>query len=173
MLYHMSYGDQHDAAKTIKEARAKAKRISRRVLYKIEIVGNGDLIETLVPRIDPSGRVTFRTVKAGQSTAPVAHEHTPGPWRVKDNGSMEGPHVYGLVHPVDGGDYAPLAGYRGGALSQADARLIAAAPELLHALKSAAEFMHIFDEQSEAAFGNWADRGKLINAAIAKAEGKS
>ena len=64
-------------------------------------------------------------------------KHTKGPWRVKDSCSMEGPHVYGPVHPIDGGDYAPLAGYRGGALSMADARLIAAAPDLLEACEAA------------------------------------
>lgn len=89
-------------------------------------------------------------------------KHTPGPWRVKDNGSMEGPHVYGPVHPIDGGDYAPLAGYKGGALSEADARLIAAAPELLEACRQAAFAI----PTTHGAF-------ETVRAAIAKAEGRA
>lgn len=56
-------------------------------------------------------------------------QHTPSPWRVKPYGARFA--VYGAVHPVDGGDYAPLATY----LEEADAHLMAAAPELLEACK--------------------------------------
>lgn len=79
---------------------------------------------------------------------------------------MEGPHVYGPVHPVDGGDYAPLAGYHGGALSQADARLIAAAPEMLAALERIAA--------GDPGNHNFAALAIAeARAAIAKAEGNS
>ena len=42
----------------------------------------------------------------------VMPEHTPGPWRVKSpvpSCSNSKGKVYGPPHPVDGGDYAPIA----------------------------------------------------------------
>lgn len=63
----------------------------------------------------------------------IKGQHTPGPWRSKATG-RNGAHpfgIYGPVHPADGGDYAPIAETR----YESDARLIAAAPELLAALK--------------------------------------
>lgn len=73
-------------------------------------------------------------------------KHTPGPWVVGEQN--KGP-VAGTV-PVHTADY--MEAYRGGqlvcsvygtaAFSEANARLIAAAPEMLDALKKTSEFLH-------------------------------
>ena len=63
MTYHISYGVKHLTAATLHEAREKAKRLSREVLYHIAIVANGDVIEQWEPRITASGRVAFRVVR--------------------------------------------------------------------------------------------------------------
>jgi hypothetical protein len=72
-----------------------------------------------------------------------------------------------------GGDKATYVCEVSGAASneehQADARLIAAAPELLGNLKTAADLLHIFaDTSTEDLQGHY----KAIRAAIAKAEGR-
>jgi type II secretory ATPase GspE/PulE/Tfp pilus assembly ATPase PilB-like protein len=64
MKYEMRYGPEYRTASTLKEAREIAKALSRRTIYEITIVANGDVIETLVPRVSKSGRFTFRTRKA-------------------------------------------------------------------------------------------------------------
>lgn len=57
--------------------------------------------------------------------------HTPGPWRIKGtNYGYTNKDVLGPPHR-DGGDYSPICT----ADNEANARLIAAAPELLEALK--------------------------------------
>ena len=61
-----------------------------------------------------------------------APKHTPGEWRYKiAPGEIHKHAVFGPEHPVDGGDYAPLARFA----KAEDARLCAAAPELLAALQ--------------------------------------
>ncbi|MFU2053310.1 hypothetical protein [Bordetella hinzii] len=65
-------------------------------------------------------------------------KHTPGPWKVFD--SM----VYGDTYGIDGEDGTAVVyyGYRdtkNGIPKKADARLIAAAPELLEALEKRAQ----------------------------------
>jgi len=69
-------------------------------------------------------------------------KHSPGPWRRDrqyDQRYREagGYCIYGPPHPVDGGNYAPIAV----AHSDADANLICAAPELLAALQNAYQFI--------------------------------
>jgi hypothetical protein len=57
--------------------------------------------------------------------------HTPGPWHNQSTNCDYGPrHVCGPKH-TDGGDYAPICI----ANTEANARLIAAAPELLLCLR--------------------------------------
>ena len=85
--------------------------------------------------------------------------HTPGPWFVDQQGAP-------TIRRADG---AVISGVPS---NYADACLIAAAPDLLEALKAAAK--HIHDEIWQ--FGARADSAdtntlKAINAAIAKAEG--
>lgn len=93
--------------------------------------------------------------------------HTPGPWRVGDAGHT----VFG---PPNG---APSPKTIAPNLSHADARLIAAAPDLLAALKNVRELiveaaMTGFDYKN----GNWPQRlfasQQVSSKAIAKAEGK-
>ena len=85
-------------------------------------------------------------------------QHTPGPWYVQES---DHPNTGLLIKPIPGQVVAecdPVPEM------QANARLIAAAPELLEALKEA---KYLIDQHYDPA----SDRVKLINAAIAKAEG--
>lgn len=98
-------------------------------------------------------------------------KHTPGPWRIKWSvyPAMEG--LRGEIRRVDqifgadgsvviekGQDYDD-PGYAG---SEEDGRLIAAAPDLLEALK------HVRDHVAEDLPSMW----QMVDDAIAKAEGK-
>ena len=88
------------------------------------------------------------------STAPA--KHTPGPWKAEVVG------VHDLGNPTDiceiTNGYARIAEY----VSDKDAALIAAAPDLLAACKEVLLFVPVEDERIH----------KLIYAAIARAEGK-
>ncbi len=98
-------------------------------------------------------------------------KHTPGPWKHDD--------IYGLIVTQDGAEIAACHAGRTGGKSETvpNARLIAAAPELLEALKQ------LLDDYSDATDccdpncdceGNDSKKrlAKLATAAIAKAEGK-
>lgn len=61
-----------------------------------------------------------------------AYEHAPGPWRVKQLGSYAQP-GWVVLWPDKGGTHMRRLDYQGNFTEQ-DARLIAAAPELLAAL---------------------------------------
>ena len=99
-------------------------------------------------------------------------EYTSRPWRMKPvNGRFR---VYGPPHPVDGGDYAPLAEFS----EEGDAVLAAAAPEMREALMEA---HNAIDELfarlvlADATFkpsksGRPWDALLQVNAAIAKSE---
>ena len=89
-------------------------------------------------------------------------KHTPGPWHV---GMKPGPIVYG----EDGAQVAPLhVPMVPKEENRANARLIAAAPELLEALENLLE--HV--ENRDALGAYWADP-MAARAAIAKAKGES
>lgn len=100
-------------------------------------------------------------------------KHTPGPWSVTGkqfSGSVRvsagsGSDLNGLVAICDAGDYA-----RSKVEGAANARLIAAAPELLEALV----WMVANDDTNEADEGNayWVDGLHRARAAIAKATGE-
>lgn len=62
--YYISYGPVQVKTQTLKDAREQAKRISRETIFPINIVANGDVVETLVPKCDKSGRISFRTKRA-------------------------------------------------------------------------------------------------------------
>lgn len=63
------------------------------------------------------------------------NKFTPGPWRYRapDRDTMQRHKVFGPPHPVDGGDYAPLAEFSNGD----DAILTASAPDMARALEAA------------------------------------
>ncbi len=108
----------------------------------------------------------------------MTQKHTPGPWRtlapkipemgtrgdtgiIADDGGMIG-ETWGLCP-------GPVPGGIGRADAEANARLIAAAPDMLEALRAtfaAYQGPHLFSPAQQAA---WA----LMQAAIAKAEGRS
>jgi hypothetical protein len=65
-VYWVSYGPCTMKSETLAIARQNARQISKSTLYPIDIVLDGDVIETLVPSVSKSGRVSFRTRKAVQ-----------------------------------------------------------------------------------------------------------
>ena len=92
--------------------------------------------------------------------------HTPGPWEVEnskdEHNGVEFPQGYNIVSE-DGQYIVGDAGILEGEIDEANARLIAAAPELLEALRFV---LTAHGEQLHDAFA-------MANAAIAKATGES
>jgi hypothetical protein len=93
-------------------------------------------------------------------------QHTPGPWRVGIDGvsvwQADGPETK-IVHTREGT----------GPERRANARLIAAAPEMLEALYSALNTEGIGPEQAEKIGLDYAWHFTKIRNAIAKAEGRA
>jgi hypothetical protein len=88
-------------------------------------------------------------------------KHTPGPWQVFT--TKDGTRFIGIGDADGVGVTDPRFGlWRGGQEREANARLIAAAPDLLEALKWAIERLDLLAEQS--------DRAETARAAIIKAE---
>ncbi len=88
-------------------------------------------------------------------------KHTPGPWYIQDD----------LIR----GDYGYVADINGGLINEANARLIAAAPELLAALQIAHEEMvdlQPFEDEDTTGQATWHAKIRQIAEAIAKAEGR-
>lgn len=105
-------------------------------------------------------------------------EHTPGPWRLSAESEgycrVEAGRGYYTGPFVDTG--FEVTGFTG----EANARLIAAAPDLLAALEEIAHNWEIIDEDDDAIFNlssefieAWREAGEIANAAIAKAKGVS
>ena len=94
------------------------------------------------------------------------NQHTPGPWKVWQGSS--------IVKEMDGYQahigfaYMPSFAERSetGRRALADARLMAAAPEMLAALKDVARHLN-----GEARDKDWNETTRLVLASIAKAEG--
>jgi hypothetical protein len=84
----------------------------------------------------------------------MSAKHTPGPW---DSSTYE-------VEANDGTLICNMSGWKSPEASKANARLIAAAPELLEALKN------IYDLLED---GHWQETKRRIFELIAKAEGQS
>jgi hypothetical protein len=95
--------------------------------------------------------------------------HTPGPWRV--NGfNKRGDRVVG---DLDGGVanvYCEEDSVRADPIGEANAHLIAAAPDLLDACKLAHSYFHNREGRDLADLG--LDASKALTSAIAKAEGR-
>jgi len=93
-------------------------------------------------------------------------KHTPGPWQVVPAAKAEHPWVVG---DAEGGSIAscePMGPWMSAAEATANARLIAAAPEILAALKS---LVGEWPPDEQVKLG---DRIKQAQAAIFKAEGR-
>lgn len=101
----------------------------------------------------------------------MSAQHTPGPWVIRMEGrEKQEINVRSSVQvpdEFDGGTYEPLIAdlYRGGTGNIHDARLIAAAPDLLEALRG---MLEVFGD--EFGIGN-SDTCDAARAAIAKATG--
>jgi hypothetical protein len=95
-------------------------------------------------------------------------KHTPGPWEVDSNAQGEL-----LVMSRDGAAIAvvPVGAYGRSERSQPNARLIAAAPELLEALRHVMQALDLVTP-GRAADSPAARSLRVATAAIAKAEGK-
>ncbi len=96
--------------------------------------------------------------------------HTPGPWIANRHTSV--PHdVTAVNSPADGGDIiceAPAEFKDSMRRWAANSQLIAAAPDLLEALKRCENFI----ANTEGELGLTLNSGELARAAIAKAEGR-
>jgi len=101
----------------------------------------------------------------------MATKHTPGPWAVEDIKS-QGTMVYRRIH-VGKTALGAISAYKlpkgRDAEAEANARLIAAAPELLAALEIAEGFISGFEGDELQEGVDW--MLSTIRAAIAKAEG--
>jgi hypothetical protein len=87
-------------------------------------------------------------------------QHTPGPWRIGTSDREQGYTMYYLEN-TQGAEF--------GAETESNARLIAAAPEMLDALRFVSEFYQLHFDVMPVAFQTFAD---IVDTAIAKAEGR-
>ena len=110
-------------------------------------------------------------------TTATKQGHTPGPWHVED--APDSGLIFIRSHPAE----VSLANIRKGQdhPNEANARLIAAAPELLEALKAiegritkAANAFYVSGKRSDlqAAFDGWKVDAQQARAAIARATGQ-
>lgn len=118
-------------------------------------------------------------------------KHTPGPWETPldtwaDYGDSETGHLYSVPVYEEGGERRIACAFHDGVLTevQADARLIAAAPELLEVLETSLDTMRaIIDQKAILNVSHISDGGDLLRkvlhaeierarTAIAKATGK-
>lgn len=101
-------------------------------------------------------------------------KHTPGPWVAKESKKPIRGAVSRTVINIEGPHKMPIAICHG-AISRVDAQLIAAAPDLLKALKSALDHLHIAldvcDEEDEGRI-SLEDAIDRAEKAIAKARGE-
>lgn len=99
-------------------------------------------------------------------------KHTPGPWRIVEDGGFRG-----IFHLGTGRKVAAVIGsIREGEHIEANAHLIAAAPDLLEALRKVSAALEAVYESEMEWTGEWdmlpPDALEMAKAAIRKAEGK-
>lgn len=91
-------------------------------------------------------------------------KHSPAPWRIEE--------FWGIINICDADNSPVVYELAGGETEQADAALIAAAPDLLEACKALMRFEAIRDDEEASIQRNRYDTAlSLIESAIAKAEG--
>ena len=95
-------------------------------------------------------------------------KHTPGPWIASATNSKFG--SWGVF--TKGAMYGVLDASAPGINSEANARLIASAPELLEALKAVSNAANVCAAKDEANANYWFAIQRQVNQAIAKAEGR-
>lgn len=103
-------------------------------------------------------------------------KHTPGPWRVVTDSRGFPQHVVAETYETTCSFLTSVKRYCGYEAIDANARLIAAAPELLDELKAVEAHLHAFVEAIEYGGGSAsksADRLASVRAAIAKATGET
>lgn len=104
------------------------------------------------------------------------HNHTPGPWYVKtvatDTPELPGSEQHATVAHQPTGSLVAIVSLKGmAAVDNANAALIAAAPELLEALREVVAEATAFEEKRGYPMARpWV---RLARAAIAKAEGRA
>ena len=107
----------------------------------------------------------------------MTSKHTPGPWFYAWVGE-NGDHFLHISSPT--GEICDLPMFRYGdlppsmvnATREANARLIASAPELLEALKAVSNAANVCAAKDEANANYWFAIQRQVNQAIAKAEGR-
>jgi len=105
--------------------------------------------------------------------------HTPGPWSAHEKGAHPNPYVCGAEREYEHGPDKPVVAYIVGTDTQANARLIAAAPDLLAVVREACAIFDANHEGGEMDEYNgdlandlWKDEiHRKLTDAIAKAEG--
>ena len=107
----------------------------------------------------------------------MSTQHTPGPWYVGTEFNDQGRHIYAAqkVRHEDGDEWHPLIACTDDDERlvnwQANARLIAAAPDLLEALKLCeSNISSLLASAHPKVYGEWLT---VVRAAIAKAKGET
>ena len=102
-------------------------------------------------------------------------KHTPGPWLIEEDDHEEEFEIYPQKDgPPPLGRWAEICtvkDYHGS--PKANAHLIAAAPDLLEALKAAVSALEWWEREHQCCSGATDEQMAIINAAIAKAEGRA
>lgn len=95
--------------------------------------------------------------------------HTPGPWAHSD--AWKRPSTYGpCIGPDDASPVCIMTGYHGLDITEANARLIAAAPDMLDVLQKIEAVMSIVPPRNSTA--EYMEHLRLARATIAKATGE-
>jgi len=111
--------------------------------------------------------MNYRRPNYKQTTTMNEPKHTPGPWHLSNlaaNGEQE--ICVSRSSELGGASICVVESSRRADTLLADARLIAAAPELLAVLKAIADHTRYMEEQD-----GWPEIQEAMDAAIAKAEG--
>jgi hypothetical protein len=94
-------------------------------------------------------------------------KHTPGPWLIDELAETQEPDFYGAPGDPNGYHAISTAGWRmTGFIGDANAKLIAAVPELLEALQMLVQYSDFSNEAEHADFSRQLEKSRAV---IAKA----